>query len=286
MAVLYTRSVSLFRRKKYAPSPPSPKSGAALWRVEQYAGQRVVAVEATQLDYEGLTASDRREILRSWVTFLEDAPTNIEDLTFVSRVPQRLLDSVSGQPQLRKLAVKWGPYRDLTVLHRLQSLDTLRLSGATAVESIAPIAQLPNLSSLAISQAHRVDAPPVLRTLTSLRTLSFGNASLGSDRSVELPDLQWVSHLRELRHLDLPGTRILDPDLSPILELPNLEMLGLPLRRAYRKQVFALAATSNVFGKLAADYEAYDVSSPHIETSERPSCGRQSIHLRGRGLGG
>ena len=251
--------MSLFRRKNPVRSPPAPEPVATLWRVEQYAGQRVVAIEATQLDHHGeLSVADRRAILTEWVTFLAGTTTNIEDLSFVSRVPQSLLDAVSGQPRLRRLAVKWGPYRDLSVLPELQALESLSLAGATAVESIESIARLPNLSSLLVSQAHRVDATLVLRTLTSLKSLSFGNASLGSDRSVELPDLQWVSHLRGLRHLDLPGTRILDPDLTPILELPHLETLGLPLRRAYRKQVFAFAVTSTVFAKVAADYENYD----------------------------
>jgi hypothetical protein len=56
----------------------------------------------------------------------------------------------------------------------------------------------------------------------------------------------------------MPGTRLVDPDLSVLLELPELVELFVPLRRAYRKQVFELAENSPVFAKLAREYEGLD----------------------------
>ena len=43
-----------------------------------------------------------------------------------------------------------------------------------------------------------------------------------------------------------------------LLELPNLRALGIPLRRNYRKQVFALAEHSAAFAAVAAHYESLD----------------------------
>lgn len=79
-----------------------------------------------------------------------------------------------------------------------------------------------------------------------------------SDRNFDLPDLRWVSALVELRRLELPGTRTVDPDLTPILDLPHLEELRLPLRKSYRKQVFEFASHSEVFARVAMNYEEYD----------------------------
>ena len=59
----------------------------------------------------------------------------------------------------------------------------------------------------------------------------------------------------DARVVSASRTRLLDADLSPLLELPNLEQLRIPLRRQYRKQVFELAQTSAVFAKVAADFE-------------------------------
>ena len=91
-----------------------------------------------------------------------------------------------------------------------------------------------------------------------MTSLTFGNGYPGSDKSVVLPDLNWIRSLRELRTLALPGIRLLDPDLSPLLELPKLEHLRLSLRRQFRRQVFDLAQTSKVFTAIANEYEALD----------------------------
>ena len=249
----------MFRRRAPDPAPANIRSvEPALWMPAQYQGQRAVRVAATQLDDQIASPAERRGILRDWIVFLSAAETNIDELRFVSRVPQELLDAAAGQTRIHTLDVKWGPYRDLSVLTRLSALNDLALGGAVGVESLEPLTQFPALTCLLISQAHRATDLEPLSRLVGLQSLTFGNSSLGSDRSLVLPDLRWISPLAELRTLRLPGTRILDPDLSPILKLPNLETLVLPLRRSYRKQVFALATSSDIFARVADDYEQYD----------------------------
>ena len=229
-----------------------------IWKPSQYAGQPVVAVAATQLDDKGLNASERRRVLAEWIEFFRTARTTIAELQLVSRVPQELLDSVAGQPQLTALWVKWGPYRDITAVGELEQLTTLRLAGATGLERLDPLLALPRLSMLAVSEAHRLGGVSVLGDLTGLTSLVFGNEHLGSDKSVVVPDLEWVRTLGQLRSLSLPGTRLLNPDLSPILALATLEELHLPLRRHYRKQVFEYATSSAVFAQVAREYESYE----------------------------
>jgi len=73
-----------------------------------------------------------------------------------------------------------------------------------------------------------------------------------------MADLSWVIPLAHLTTLELPGTRILSANLTPILALENLVTLNLPLRRSYRKQVFELAGRSEVFAELAAEYEVFE----------------------------
>ena len=211
---------------------------------------------ATQLENREPSPARRRGLLAEWVEFLS-TDANIVELNLASRTPQELLDATSGQRGLRKLEVKWGPYRDLSALSTLQGLEDVALGGATGVDSLEPLISLPVLSRLYVSQAHKADGA-VLGAAVGLRDLCLGNASPGSDRNFDLPDLRWVSRLVELRRLELPGTRIIDPDLTPILDLPHLEELGLPLRRSYRKQVFEFASHSEVFARVATNYEEYD----------------------------
>lgn len=228
-----------------------------LWRADQYSGQTSVRIAATQ--HPAITgAVERRKILAEWIQFLAHTPTNIQHLDFVSRVSQELLDAVAGQIHLRSIEVKWGPYDDISPLTELSQLERVSLGGATQLQGLAPLKSLPSLKELTVSQAHRLDDITVLSDLRSLRALQFGNSSLGSDKSVVIADLSWLPPLSQLTTLELPGTRILNSDLFPILALENLITLGLPLRRSYRKQVFEFAQRSPIFASLAAEYESYE----------------------------
>ena len=110
------------------------------------------------------------------------------------------------------------------------------------------------------------DISPI-STLTNLEDLCFGNAYPGSDKSVVLPDLAWLPPLKNLKRLALPGTRLLDSDLSPLLDLPSLESLRMPLRRQYRAQVFALAPTHPLLAQLASEYTSFDEWTTSTRTS-------------------
>lgn len=229
-----------------------------IWRPNQYQGESDAHVAATQLEERVSSAAERRRILEEWIEFLSTQPTSLVRLHLVSRVPQELLDSLAGQPQLQQLHAKWGPYREVTSLGGHHHLQSLWLGGATSLRSLAPLTGLQSLTELRVDQAHRLDDPTSLGTFTRLTSLEFGNGYAGSDKSVTLSDLQWVRSLAALRTLALPGIRLLDDDLSPLLDLPKLEHLRLPLRRQFRKQVFALAEKSKVFAEIATEYEALD----------------------------
>lgn len=227
-----------------------------LWRVDQYRGQQRIRILATQLEEYEPHPARRRRILDEWVEFLS-TDKHIVEVNLASSVPQKLLEAVSGQRALRKLAVKWGRYRDLSALAGLERLEDVELGGATGVDALEPLTTLPLLSRLSVSEAHKADAG-VLGNAVVLRELCFGNAHLGSDRHVDLPDIRWIRALGELRRLELPGTRIVDADLSPLLDLPHLKELRLPLRRDYRQQVFEFATRSRAFARVAAEYAKHD----------------------------
>lgn len=236
------------------------RAGAAhdevLWNPDQYRGQAVVSVTATQLDHVVESAAQRRKIYDSWLEFFS-SPTGITHLDLRSRVPQELLDSLSGQPQLEALQIKWGPYRHMGVIAELPVLSDLSLGGANRLESFEPLRDRSGLVSLSVTQAHEVTDLSPLSSLTGLTELLFGG-DIGSDRPVRIPDVRWLEPLESLRALWLPGTLLVDADLSPLLSLPNLEEVHIPLRRKYRAQVFTFADHSPAFARLAEEFEAYE----------------------------
>lgn len=229
-----------------------------LWRPSQYAGEPAIVVTATQLDDRVSSAAERKRILGEWIEFLSHTTTQLREIELASRTPQELLDALGGQTQLEVLSVKWGPYRELQALGRLAQLRTLRLRGATSVVVLDSLVDLVKLTTLTVSQAHRLATIEPLREMSGLEHLVFGNEHPGDDKPVSIPDLEWVRPLLNLRSLALPGTRMLTPDLSPILDLPNLKELRIPLRRAYRKQVLDFAQSHEVFADVAREYESFE----------------------------
>lgn len=231
---------------------------ASVWQPDQYRGQRSLDVVATQLAARGLTPSAQRRALQDWIDFFANERTPIRRLSLSSRVPQRLLDSLAGQPQLEALDIKWGTYSDLSAVAGLPNLRRLTLGGARAVTDLTPLASLSKLRTLVVDGAFLVTDLTPLSSLGALRELICGNCSLGSDKTVEVRDLAWIRPMTNLRTLQMPGSRLSGADLSDLLTLPKLSQLNLPLRRAYKKQVFEFASRSRAFAGLARAYDQYD----------------------------
>lgn len=97
----------------------------------------------------------------------------------------------------------------------LVGLDSLWLGGQ-AVNNLSPIAQLPELSLLALGNTDVDDAGLApLSTLTSLKWLAVGNT--------EVSDLSPLSSLAGLEVLDVQSTNV--TDLSPVSDLDALTVL-------------------------------------------------------------
>ncbi|MCZ4325486.1 hypothetical protein [Brachybacterium paraconglomeratum] len=229
-----------------------------LWDPASYSGQAWIALSATQLeDDEARTAAQKRRILDGWIDLLSAGDAPITHLYLCSRVPQRLLDAVSGLPDLRYLAVKWGPYEDLGPLSDLHLIEALRLGGATRVTTLAPLRLLPDLVEVDLSNAFRLADFSELGDLTALRYLTLGTG-IGTDRLLHIPDLEWVRPLRHLHWFHLPGATIDSADLSPAADLPELAYFGAPLRSTWRSQVMALAECNPAFLDMAMEYQALE----------------------------
>lgn len=230
----------------------------SLWRPEEYAGQTWLDVQATQLeDSEARTATQKRRVLEGWIDLLSTGDTAITHLSLGSRTPQALLEAVAGVAHLQYLRVKWGPYEDLSPLSGLSQLGAVDFGNAGRIRTLEPLIALPRLTEVQIDGAFRLEDITELGRLTGLRHLLLG-VGIGTDRSLHLPYLEWIRPLTKLTWLQLPGTIIESGDLSPAASLPELAVLGAPLRRQWREQVFSLAATNPAFAELAAAYQSYD----------------------------
>lgn len=204
---------------------------AILTRPEEYAGQTTVAIGASQMD--GLTGRQQARLLDDWSEFFATGPTDIWDLAFPMRMPKRLFDSLATQTQLRRLAVSWGVYDDLTALVGMGELLELELESATSVTTLEPLRALTRLESLDIGGAWRVHDYSAIGALTNLRQLSLGG---GSEKRQHVASLEFLVDLRQLARLQLS----LVPDrldYSPILAMTWVEEMDLWTLETHRKRM-------------------------------------------------
>jgi hypothetical protein len=209
-------------------------------RLDEYAGESAVVLLATQLGLD-YSPTQAKRVVAEWVEFLSAGPSPIEELRFVSRTPKRMFEALRGQTQLKILQVKWGDYEDLSALEGMQELHTLRLAGASSVQTLSPLASLQRVRTLSLESLRRAhDLSPVgeMRSVTSL--------DVGGDwMSIRIAHVDSISFLRlmpQLRRLLLHTMIVDDLDYSPVLALPALDEVRVMQARGMRPSYEELTA--------------------------------------------
>ncbi len=134
-------------------------------------------------------------------------------------------------PALRRLELSMG--RRLVSTQGVGELDFLGLYSQGA---LAELRDLPDLSVLAIETAKKLEEIDAVAACASLRRLDLADVG-------EIASLKPLAGLHALEEVGAWGsTRILDPDLSVLLELPRLRRLRLRDRREYRPRVSEIEA--------------------------------------------
>jgi hypothetical protein len=150
-----------------------------------------------------------------------DRPHPLSDLQFTTRTPKRLFAALAGQPQLTRLAVKWGDYADLSPIGSMTGLRNLQFRGASAVTDLHPLATLNNLEQLALEGFRTIDDPSPLATLHGLIDLELGGAWM-TPRNGHIEAIGFLRELRCLKKALLHTIVVDDLDYSPLLDLPKL----------------------------------------------------------------
>jgi hypothetical protein len=191
-----------------------------LTEVGEYTGQQSVAISCTQLGTR-YSATEARKVVSAWVEFFESGPTAIRDLQFTSRTPKRLFASLHGQTQLRRLAIKWGDYDDLSALASCSALTDLSLRGASSVTSVHALGDLTTLESLVIESLRKVHDLSPLGRLSRLTRIELGGDWM-SPRIAHVDSIDFLRQLTGLEDVLLHTIIVDDLDYSALLALPRL----------------------------------------------------------------
>jgi Leucine-rich repeat (LRR) protein len=209
------------------------------------------------------TAKDLEPISRLAGTLeslsVQTAPNAMLDLAAFPRLSHlgagwgQIRSSISEAPQLCDLFILSYDEADLTSLRWNSSLKRLRFKDRPRIRSLNGVELLRSLDHLGVYLAPLEDieslgyGAPLLRELhleacrvrdlsplASQRNLTFLNVS----DCGEIDSLAPLKDLSQLTDLWLYGTtKILNNDLSPLLDLPHLRQLKMQSRRSYQPSV-------------------------------------------------
>lgn len=199
-------------------------SGRHIVERSEYRRQRYLGLACTQLG-PPYTASDQKRIVQEWCEFFRESPP-VRELSLRSRVSSELFEAVCDHRLLTRLHVKWGPVTDLSPLAQLKQLEGLSL-GTTSVADIAPIAELPKLTHLQLDNLKRVHDFGVLSKAEHLEFLQIEGYPQGPQK-IHVSNFEFARPLSNLRALSVGYVIVDDFDISPLLNLSQLEYLDLP----------------------------------------------------------
>lgn len=140
---------------------------------------------------------------------------------------------------LKTLTIKDAPYLEsLAGLGNLPDLAALTIFGAWRLHEIGEVGELSDsLRELKFEGCPRIDSIEVVESLVGLRFLGISEAG----------DIASLAPVRSLAQLETfyawGSTRILDGDLSPLAQLPQLKEIRMRNRRGYKPPVGELAAS-------------------------------------------
>ena len=193
-----------------------------------------------------VTAKQRKALEQRWIDILPQLD-QVTSLSCRHRVNQTFFEAVCKMENLEYLHLWTSTIKDISSIAKLQKLRRLDLEGSIRLADISPILKLKKLQLLSIESSFKVDNYDLVGQMEGLIGLKLGGNPF-APRNLRLKSLKPLSKLKNLKHLDLSHTSVIDRSYEVILEFRNLERLDLlslipqPLRNLIRANNMKLEA--------------------------------------------
>lgn len=206
--------------------------------LSEYNGEEKLIINCTQLGYwieqNPKKEKDKKRILNEWCDFLINNPDTFTELEFGTRMPQELFNAVCSQRRLKKLSIKWGAYKDISLIKNLSNIERLHLGSGAGVEDISPLTSLDSLIALSVENFQKITNYSSLSKLVNLKSLSVCGDGMGP-QYIKVDSLKFLNEMKQLRFLKLLTIRLQSKDYTPVLNLTELEYLTLRTERNVKK---------------------------------------------------
>lgn len=188
------------------------------------------------MDLPAKTLKQRKEIEAKWIAAL---PTldNARVLSVRHRVKQDFFDAICKMKNLERLMFWTSTVDDISNIKKLTKLRDLRLWSFSKLKDISPLVSLKCLTILSIDNCFRVENYDIIGKMTQLIGLQLcGNTS--APKILRIDSLKPFETLKNLKHLDLTLTLVVDHSYESILKMKNLERFDLTVNIAKATREF------------------------------------------------
>jgi len=123
---------------------------------------------------------------------------------------------------LESLFITTSTATNIYSLSTLQKLTRLHLGSFSQLVDISSLKNLDKITILSISNSLKIGNYDVLGKMENLIALGL-HGDESSPKNLRLKSLKPYRHLRQLRHLDLSVTTVIDNSYETLLQMENLE---------------------------------------------------------------
>lgn len=191
----------------------------------QEINDEVYKAESLEINFyfEGTINKKKREqISREWCEILPYLK-NVKELGLLHNFGHEILTSVSKMPQLKTLILSRSTKIDsLEPITTLTKLERIYIDSLHQLKTIKPLLSLKNIEYLSIENCYRIEDLELIGSMTNLKGLCLTGDSTAPKR-LKMDSLNFLQHLKQLKHLDLSTTSVADKSYHVLLELPELE---------------------------------------------------------------
>lgn len=148
------------------------------------------------------------------------------EFLFMEGYPGRDLMGLAPLSKLKRLHVNSRALVTAEGIAQLVALEHVTFAYCSALVDIAEVAACSSLRVLELYNCKKMNRLPAFDRSSQLRRLTVENG-------VELESIKPLQPCEKLEEVYLPGTKIADRDVSPLLALPSLRSVAFPRNKAY-----------------------------------------------------
>ena len=160
----------------------------------------------------------QQQSIRNWIS-LFPMLKNIEGLLLMYPKSQAFFAAACKMTQIKTLSLRSLKVDDLTPIQNLKALTRLYIDSCHQLKSIIPILNLKNIIYIKIENCYNIEDLASIGQMTWLKGLCL-TGNITAPKNLRINSLKPYRNLKNLKHLDLTSTSVIDKSYQVLLDKP------------------------------------------------------------------